>query len=212
VKRIQKTGLVLATVFAFSTCLSAASITFDLNCVLSGSSCTAFPQSLGSVVVTDRLSNDGVDVTVSTATGGKFIDLYFNVNVTPLTVTSPSVYSNNGFSMAPYTGKFDFGSQTSPSKGFSGNSGQIFSILGTGFTASDFNALDSLGQVNVGIHLQQVDCTSSSCVPGTSSIKVGGMYVPYNPPGDDPNVPEPATMAIVGGGLMGVYWMRRRKA
>jgi PEP-CTERM motif len=183
-------------------------VTFNLNCVLSNGACTAFPESFGSVTLVDRAG--GVDVTVVTALGGKYKDLFLNISGTP-TFTSAAEFSSNGFVLNPYSGLYDVGTNTSPSKGFDGTSGSTFSILGTGFTAASFSQLDSLGLTYVGIHLQQIDCTSTSCTSGGGSIKVGGWLMP-EPPSDDPGVPEPSTYAIVGGGLAAVYWMRRKRA
>lgn len=187
--------------------LPAAAISFDLNCVLSSTACTALPpgESLGMVQIADIAG--GVEVTVVTTDGGKYVNLFLNLDVTPSSMILPAIYSSNGYTLTPYEGLFDVGSGVSPSKGFDGDSGQTFQILGTGFDATSFNAFDSLGLVNVAVHLQELDCTASGCVPGNGSIKVGGVL--SGPPSDDP-IPEPATMAIVGGGLIGVYFLRRK--
>ena len=184
-------------------------VTFNLNCVLSNGACAAFPQSFGTVTIVDRAG--GVDVTVVTTLGGKYKDLFLNISGTP-SFSSDAVFSSNGFVLNPYSGLYDVGTNTSPSKGFDGTSGSTFSILGTGFTAASFSQLDSLGLTYVGIHLQQIDCTSLTCTSGSGSIKVGGWLVPPDPPSDDPGVPEPSTYAIVGGGLAAVYWLRRKRA
>lgn len=188
-----------------------ATIQFDLNCVLSNGACTTFAQSFGTVTISDI--SGGVNVTVVTAHGGKYKDLFFNLTDS-VGLTSPAVFAANGFTLNPYSGLYDVGTNTQPSKGFDGNSGSTFQILGSGLTAANFNALDSLGFTNVGIHLQQIDCTSSSCSFGSGSIKVGGLYIqpPPPPPGDDPAVPEPSTYAIVGGGLAAICWLRRKRA
>jgi hypothetical protein len=188
--------------------LPASAVTFNLNCVLSGTACTAFPESFGTVTVTDVAG--GVSVVVDTPDSVKFIDLLFNLNVNTATFDSPAVYSENGLSLPPYQGLFDLGTNSTPSKGFGGDSGVAFQILGTGFTADNFIALDSLQNVFLTVHLQAIDCGASSCEAGDGSIKVGGVYV--RPPDDDPSgeIPEPTTLAIVGAGLCAVYCVRRR--
>lgn len=186
-----------------------ASIQFDLTCVLSNGACTTFAQSFGTVTITDI--GNGVDVKVVTAHGGKYKDLFLNLSEST-TLTSPAEFASNGFTLNPYSGLYDVGTSTQPSKGFDGNSGATFQILGTGLTAANFNAFDSLGFTQVGIHLQQIDCTESSCAFGSGSIKVGGRLMLDDPPSDDPGVPEPSTYAIVGGGLAAICWMRRKRA
>jgi hypothetical protein len=186
-----------------------ATLTFNLDCVLSNGACTEFAQSFGTVTITDI--SDGVDVTVNTAHGGKYKDLFLNLTG-EIDLDSPAEFAANGFTLNPYSGLYDVGTSTQPSKGFDGNNGGTFQILGSGLTAASFNAFDSLGFTQVGIHLQQIDCTDTSCVFGNGSIKVGGRLMLDDPPSDDPGVPEPSTYAIVGGGLAAIYWMRRKRA
>lgn len=131
--------------------------------------------------------------------------------VAPTTIQSPAVYSVRAFSLSPYDGKFDIGTGISPSKGFSGTDNSVFQILGTGFTAASFIALDSLNLVNVGIHLQEIDCTSTECVNGSGSIKVGGTFLLPPPSDDTGGVPEPATLAIVGCGLAAIGLARYKR-
>lgn len=186
----------------------ASAISFDLNCVVNTNSCTPIAQSLGTVQIDDIAG--GVAVTVTSAFGGKYIDLYLNLDVAPTSITSPAIYSSNFFSLAPYGGTFDVGTDISPSKGFSNDSGAVFQIFGTGFTAANFLALDSLGNVNVAVHLQEIDCDANGCAPGSGSIKVGGVYF-GPPPGDDPGVPEPSTVVLVAAGLGSLCWFRRQR-
>lgn len=183
---------------------------FNLNCVLgNGTGCTPFPSSFGTVTITDIAG--GVSVVVDTAAGGKYKDLFLNLAVAPTTIQSPAVYSVRAFSLSPYDGKFDIGTGISPSKGFSGTDNSVFQILGTGFTAASFIALDSLNLVNVGIHLQEIDCTSTECVNGSGSIKVGGTFLLPPPSDDTGGVPEPATLAIVGCGLAAIGLARYKR-
>ncbi|HEU0120393.1 MAG TPA: hypothetical protein VFQ91_07705 [Bryobacteraceae bacterium] len=202
--RLYKTLITGAFLFLLGA-VSSFGITFDLNCVLSNNACTAFPASFGTVKITDI--SGGVNVTVDTAAGGKFKDLFLNLNINPGTLSTPALYSSNSFQLNPYNGLFDIGSQTSPSKGIDGPDGYSFAILGS-VTAANFLALDSLGLVNVAVHLQEIDCTSQSCVSGGGSIKVGGTYVP----GGNNDVPEPATYLIAGGTLISMYLLRRKNA
>ncbi|MBI2686759.1 MAG: PEP-CTERM sorting domain-containing protein [Acidobacteria bacterium] len=212
-KRQSVSNLLLGAAMLFALSTPGYGIQFDLNCVLSNTACTPFPQSFGTVTITDIGGNTGVNVTVTTALGGKYKDLYLNLDpslVSGITLTSPAIASSNGFSLAPYNGLFDVGTNLNPSAGFDGNSGVTFQILGN-VSAINFNALDSLGLVGLAIHLQEIICTTTSCTSGGNSIKVGGTFVPGPPGGDDPGVPEPATYAIVGAGLAALGWLRRKR-
>ena len=183
-------------------------VQFNLNCVLgNGTVCTPFPSSFGTVTITDIAG--GVSVVVDTAAGGKYKDLFLNLAGPPTTIQSPAVYSEGAFSLSPYDGKFDVGTSISPSKGFSGSDNSVFQILGTGFTAASFVALDTLNLAYVGIHLLEIDCTSTACVNGSGSIKVGGTLIQADDPGDAN--PEPATLAIVACGLAAIGWIRARQ-
>lgn len=180
---------------------------FNLSCVLgNGTGCTPFASSFGTVTVTDIVG--GVSVVVDTAAGGKYTDLFLNLAAVSPTIQSPAIYSAGAFSLSSYDGKFDVGTGISPSKGFSGTDNSVFQILGTGFTAASFIALDSLNLVYVGIHLLEIDCTSTGCVNGRRSIKVGGTLMPNV---DTDGVPEPATLAIVGCGLAAIGLARYKR-
>ncbi len=206
-KLIQGLALILPLFLSSAFSSLAGVVQFDLRCVLSNTACTPFPTSFGTVTITD--TSGGVSVLVDTAAGGKYKDLFLNLVAPPATIASPSVYSSNNFNLSPYDGKFDVGTSIDPSKGFGGNDNSVFQILGTGFTAASFIALDSLRLVYVGIHLQEIDCGVSSCVKGSGSIKVGGYLIPS--PFDDPGVPEPATIAIVGCGLAAIALARYKR-
>jgi hypothetical protein len=187
----------------------AQAVSFDLNCMLSNSACTPFANSFGTVTITDIVG--GVSVIVDTAAGGKYKDLFLNLEAPgAVSLTSPAVYSSNTFTLSPYNGAFDVGTSTTPSKGFDGNDNVAFQILGTGFTAADFVALDSLNQVHLAVHLQEIDCGETTCTGGSGSIKVGGTYIPPPPGDDDPGIPEPSTVAIVGLGLTAIGLWRRK--
>jgi len=188
--------------------LPASAVTFNLTCVLSSTGCETFAEPFGTVTITDI--SGGVSVLVETPDSAKFKDLLFNLNIDPASVDDPAIFSPDGLTLPPYEGLFDLGTNANPSKGFDGDSGVAFQILGTGLTAANFVALDTLQNVFVAVHLQAIDCGASSCEAGDGSIKVGGVYV--RPPDDDPSgeIPEPTTLAIVGAGLCAVYCFRRR--
>lgn len=201
--------LILKLVAFIVTASGVGAVQFNLNCVLgNGTGCTPFPSSFGTVTITDIAG--GVSVVVDTAAGGKYGNLFLNLTAPPETIQSPAVYSAGAFNLSPYAGNFDVGTSISPSKGFSGSDNSVFQILGTGFTAASFIKLDTLNLVYVGIHLQEIDCTSTGCVNGSGSIKVGSTLV-EGPPDDTGGVPEPATLAIVGCGLAAIALARYKR-
>ena len=73
----------------------------------------------------------------------------------------------------------------------------------------------------VALHIQSIgsssggDCDGSGdedpCIPGMAgegSLKIGGVF---EPDGDIPEIPEPSTVLLMGGALLGLgYWRKRR--
>jgi hypothetical protein len=204
-----------ATLIVSALSFATFGAAFDLNCVLTTNNCTAVA-SYGTVTITDIPNGSGgflgVSVLVSTPLSNKFKDLFLNLDLAPSSIQLPAIYSAGAFSLSPYNGKFDVGTDTHPSKGFNGTSDVAFSILGTGFVSTDFAALDSLGRVSLAIHLQNLPCTDADGPGCSTSIKLGGTYIVPPPFGDPPpaGVPEPATTLIAGGGLGAVYCLRRK--
>lgn len=198
------------TLLAIASCLAmsmpATAVVFNLDCALGTDVCTALPEVVGTVTVTD--TTGGVAVNVVTNYGPTYKDLYFNL-VAPATLTLPALYVSDGFQLVPFGGYFDVGTSTDPNKGFDGTSNIGFVIYGN-VTAEDFKEKDSLGLVYVGIHLQDISCTDTGCFQSGDSLKVGASL--FRPPDDPPEIPEPATYVIVGLGLTGLSLWRHRRA
>ena len=207
--------------------VQGSQIVFDLTCVLNGLNplpavCAAGP-SFGTVTLTDDDgSTSAVNITVDLfGPDQRFSDLVLNFDAFDSGITGIAgdlVLSENGFSISPYTGLFDLGG--AGPQGFAGDSGASAVIQGVGgqnLTIANLSVLDSLGNVFVGLHIQNIgpgNCSgqsdgSTDCIPGITgegSLKIGGVL---QQPGDDP-VPEPSTVALFGIGLAVVAWMRRR--
>lgn len=199
---IKKT--IRATVFFFGLTFGAQiapAVTFDLDCILGANTCAPIGASLGTVSIADIPG--GVNVVVDTMFRLKFRDLFFNLNTPPGMVDSPAVYAADGFSLALYNGRFDVGRDVGLNQGFFGLDGSSFQILGAGINAANFVSLDTLNFVSIAAHL--FDRDECGC---DTHFFVGGRFVP---PGDDPGVPEPATIAITGLGLAAVLAFTRRR-
>ena len=76
-------------------------------------------------------------------------------------------------------------------------------LAGNGALTLDmFNVRDSLGNLNVALHLQ-------SLTPTGGSLKVGGTWGDGGGPPQE--FPEPATAGLLGGGLLLLAWILRRR-
>ena len=201
----------------------AATITYDLNTVL-GNTLTS-TSSFGTVTYTDGAKNEGfttVDVNVAindngtiNDSGRKIQEFIFNYNDAKFSSTTNFVLkgdvntykiSENGVQADGYSaGKFDV--QT-PSKGNIGPQPINFNIAlaGTDLTIADFEFLDTSGKLYDAVHVG--NCGDTTCLPsggtGNASIWIGSG-APSTP------MPEPASFAILGAGLLGVGMMRRKK-
>src|SRR5262245_17898781 len=153
----------------------AASITFDLNCVIghpTGGDVQCGVPSYGTVTFSDSPGSGDIQLTVDLAgTGEKFKDLFFNYNGSAVGITAGSGTTNlldpNDVSHAPYTGKFDVGAlggndpytitlygwnSTSANTGNSSTSG----AANVNLLLANFNVLDTLGQTYLAVHIQNI--------------------------------------------------------
>ncbi len=79
-------------------------------------------------------------------------------------------------------------------------------------TISGFSFLATTNQEALGWYEGQGTKSTSGLANGTEQGNVGRVVVPYYSSGNLQQVPEPATFVLVGTGLIGLGFMRRRKA
>lgn len=219
----------LAAAATLAPSSQAASITAQLTCslnVLGGGCDNVGPY--GTVTLDDSAADGTLKISVTLGNPGqKFKDLVlaFDGAATSITENDPIntvVLNANAFTISPYTGAFDIGDSTTQ-HGWNGDSGYMAILSGdANLLLTDFlNAKDTLGKVSVALHIQDIgsasgeDCdgsgTKDPCDPtmtGPGSLKIGGLF---RPDGDIPEVPEPSTVLLMGGALLGLGLLRKKR-
>jgi hypothetical protein len=218
-KQLLMGGIAVCAVamLAGSGSSQAAVITYALNEIIAGGSVLTPTPSFGSVTYSDNASDaNKVDVSISlNGTGQKTLSFFFNYNdatfgsSTPFVLTggvTTYINSMNNEQADGYTaGMFDI--QT-PASGNGGTEPLNFTIAlaGTNLDPSDFNFTDSSGHLFNAVHIG--NCGDVVCTPaglnGDASIWVGS--------GPPTSVPEPASILLLGSGLLPLALLRRRKA
>jgi hypothetical protein len=181
-------------------------LTANLTCALSNTTCDPFSLSQGTVTLDDSTFGQ-ITLTVDLVFGGKFRDLMLNFNGAGISSVSSSdgqaSLSNNGFSFPPYNGLFDIGGTGGQHWHGDNHYTTTLSSVDGSLLLGMFDVRDSLNNVNVSVHIQNI--------PGVGSLKVGGIWEGGGGPGQE--IPEPATATLLGGGLLILAWaLRRRKA
>lgn len=220
----------LAMTAAFAPHSHAASITAELTCTLdvlsSSGSCNNLGP-FGTVTLDDSPGNGDLQLTVDLLNPTpKFRDLMLNFNGTALSITTSDGQgglSFNGFSISPYAGQFDVGEAGGLGWEYDG-AGAYTTILSGGAGAdlflSDFVEFDTSGNLHVALEildLGTIDCDCDgandpeSCIPGQEgegSMKIGGVFRLQD---DISDVPEPSTMLLMGGALLGLGLIRKKR-
>ena len=216
-------GIVIAafaTVSAWSSPASAVLISYDLNCVISAGCVNEIGvPSYGTMTFDDNTGDSTkVDVTIELVGTSQIVQqVWFNYDDAQFAnnafvfsgdVSSGIVDENNQKPDGYPNDTFDI--QVPATGNFSGDPEPYtftISLPSVDLDPSDFDFKDVLQHIFVAVHIGNCGPTEPDiCAPGqtgTNSIFVGSL--------SPVSVPEPATVSLLGAGLVGLFWVLRRR-
>ena len=182
----------------------ASALVFDLDTLISGNSLTP-TSSWGTIEITDN--GNSVDIEVDLIGGGDLKALSFYLNYDdaafendPFTILPSVSVDENDQQANGYTlGFFDLKIPATGNLGFEPFTGTL-SLVGFDLDPEDFNFLDSGGNLFAAVHIGSIGENDDSLWVGAGN--------------GTPPIPEPGTILLLGGGLLGLalYGKRRMKA